>query len=748
MAATGPMVPVAGATSGPVAISIGKLLEGGHYDRARLNDEVSLRLLNNYLEMLDYRRMYFTQEDINALREKYGSVLDDDILLGNTRPAVEISNLYRKRVEERIAKVLEWIETEKFDFKSERVISINRQKADWPKDAAEADQLWKDWLENEFLQLSLDEKTKAEKAEKAEKEAKAAKADKGEKEPEKSEKVAKQPEKSPKESLTRRYKRVLKLVEERTDQEAISDFLSALAQTYDPHSDYMDPEETKNFNINMSLSLTGIGAVLQADNDGYVKIIELVPGGPAAKDGRLRVGDRLSGVAQGEDEMIDIVDMRLDKVVQKIRGPKGTVVKLEVIPTDSSDPGARKVIDISRDEVALKDSEAKAEVIEQVDASGKVQRLGWITLPSFYADMRRAGQPDARSATRDVSILLKRLKKEGISGLVFDLRKNGGGSLEEAINLTGLFVKGTPVVQVKNAQGSIRAYRHHADKVAYEGPMIVLTNTLSASASEIFAAAMQDYGRAVIVGDRHTFGKGTVQTTVDINRHMPFLGRMEGDAGELKLTIQKFYRIAGGSTQLSGVASDIVIPSVYDQDDIGEKALKNPLPYDEVPPVEYQKVAGKPLYIEELKQRSIARVEGNEEFKYIKGNLEIIKKRLSDNQLSLNREVRLKEIEKQKARKNEHLAVRNKRPKSTDKRFAVTLDNADKPELEPVQLVKNEDEKAKRDRDDDDLDNLLEDDAVDPVRDEALNILSDLVEFSKSRKTAAANASAAKTAAE
>jgi carboxyl-terminal processing protease len=687
---------------GQVAISVGKLLEQGHFSRRKLDDDVSRQLLQHYLETLDYRKLYFTQEDVDALTAKYATTLDDDTMLGNPAPAVDIFNLYMKRVQERVAKAKQWIETEKFDFKSNRTIALNRQKAPWPKDTAEADQLWHDWIESEMLQLKLRKET------------------------------------DPVKKLVRRYDRALKLIEELNP---IDVFLSCLAQTYDPHSEYMSKSETENFEIAMKLSLIGIGAQLQSD-DGYAKVTNVIPGSPAQKDGRLKVGDRISGVAQGDADFVDVVDLKLDKVVAQIRGKKGTTVRLEVIPNAATDPSARKIIEIVRDEVPLKDQEAKAEIIERPDASGNIRRLGWITLPSFYADMgnNKAG---AKSTTRDVRNLLERLKKENISGLVMDLRRNGGGSLDEAIDLTGLFIKKGPVVQVKNANGSLKTYADTDPSIVYDGPMIVLTNTLSASASEIFAAALQDYGRAVVVGDRHTFGKGTVQTPIGISRFIPFLSRSDSGAGTLKLTIQKFYRVAGGSTQLSGVSSDIVLPSVYDQDDIGEKALKGPLPYDEVTPEKYDKITDRPLFIDELRTRSTKRVTTDPEFKHVKENLALIQKKISDNAVSLNEKARRDEIAKEKARKEARIAERAKRKTVEDKTFAVTLDNYDKPELE---LAKNEIEKAAEEKekraaildDEDDLDGLEGEvePKVDPVRLETLNILSDLITLTHTNKTA------------
>ncbi len=694
---------------GQIQISVGKLLEQGHYSRTRLDDKVSRELLKNYLDNLDYNHLFLTQEDIAGFTAKYGSTLDDDILLGNSEPAFQIYNVYKKRVEERVAKVKVLLGQE-FTFSSDRSIKINRQKVPWPKDIAEADALWRDRLEGEMLQ----------------------------------EKLNKQKVDPPVKVLTRRYDQLLRNLNEQSREDVVKIFLSTLAQTYDPHSEYMSPSELENFSINMRLSLVGIGAVLNSE-DGYAKIMELVPGGPASKDGRIKVGDRVTAVAQGQKAFVDAVDMKLDKVVEMIRGKKDTTVRLQVIPVDAADPSSRKVIDIRRDEIKLKEQEAKAEIIERPLPDGSSQRLGWITLPSFYADMEKSGSPNAKSTTKDVLALLTRLKAEGITGLVMDLRRDGGGSLEEAVNLTGLFIKKGPVVQSKDSNGNINVSRDRDATLAYDGPMIVLTNRLSASASEIFAAALQDYGRALVVGDSNTFGKGTVQTMLEIGRIMPFLGG-GNQAGALKLTIQKFYRIAGGSTQLQGVASDIRLPSLFDQPEIGEGSLKAPLPYDEVRKVDFDKWE-RPLFKNELSKRSEARVAADPEFRYVMEDLDRIKTRISENSVSLNEKTRLMEIEQDKARKQARTAERLALKPVEPKVFAVTLDNVTKPQLELVSL----EEKAEAEKQnksgaaagaslDPDADPEDETDskapAVDAVKNESLNILADMVELARAPKTA------------
>lgn len=699
---------------GQISISVGRLLEQGHYSKRKLDNEMSRQLLKNYLDTLDYNHLFFTQKDVETFTSKYAEALDDDILLGNPAPAFEIYDLYAKRVEARVAKVKELLGQD-FDFTSNKTIELNRQKSPWPKNEAEADRLWKDRLEGEFLQEKLNE----------------------------------HPIDPPVKVLTRRYDQLLRNLHEQTREDALKTFLNALAQTYDPHSEYLSKSELETFSINMRLSLVGIGAVLQSD-EGYAKIMELVPGGPAQVDGRLKVGDRVSAVAQGDHEFVDCVGMKLDKVVEMIRGKKGSTVRLQVIPGRGSDPSVRKIIDIVRDTVNLKEQAAKAEIIEKENPrGGPPQRLGWITLPSFYADMEHAGAKDAKSTTRDVLALLNRLKQENISGLVIDLRRNGGGSLEEAVNLTGLFIKrsrnGKPaVVQAKDANGTMRVSKASdpAYPCAYDGPMVVLTNRLSASASEIFAAALQDYGRAVIIGDQNTFGKGTVQTMLEIGRYIPFLGSDSSEAGGLKLTIQKFYRIAGGSTQLHGVSSDIKLPSLYDHPDIGESALKNPMLYDEVAPASFEKVADHPLYLKDLRQRSATRVAANPEFRYVREDLDEMKKRLAENRLSLNEKTRRAEISDAKERKDKRIAEREKRKMPDQKVYAVTLDNLDKAEL---QLVKNEKKPAPAEpeatppadgnQDDEDAEDSKTP-AIDPVRNESLNILGDLIELSRAPQTA------------
>ncbi len=684
---------------GQVEISVGRLLEQGHYSRRKLNDGVSKQLLKNYLEQLDYNHLFFTQKDVDEFTAKYSTSLDDDILLGNPEPAFEIFDRYKQRVEERVVKVRKLVK-QPFDFSVERSVELNRQKASWPSDEKEADQIWKDRIAAELLGVKLNKHA----------------VDSGPK------------------TVQRRFDQVLRYAREQSREDIVKTFLSALAQTYDPHSEYLGRSDLENFSINMRLSLVGIGAVLQSE-DGYAKIIELIPGGPAQTDGRLQVSDRITSVAQGKGDFMDTVDMKLDKVVEMIRGKKGTKVRLQVIPATATDPSERKVIEIVRDEIKLKDQEARAELIEKRNGTGTPARFGWITLPSFYADMEHSGDSKSKSTTRDVRALIERLKKEGIQGLVLDLRRNGGGSLEEAVNLTGLFIPKGPVVQAKDSNGNIAVSRDRDSKVVWRGPLVLLTNRLSASASEIVAAALQDYGRAVVVGDGNTFGKGTVQTMLEIGRFIPFLGVGDENAGALKLTIQKFYRIAGGSTQLKGVESDIILPSPYDLPDIGESSLKQPLPHDSVDPVRFEKSENTPLFLEELRSRSAARVASDPEFAYILADLQRVAEKIETNSVSLNEKSRRAELDKDKMRKDKRTAERAARPELNQTVYELKLEDLDKSNLTPVS---NEIEKANNDvKESGDAEEFeKQEPEYDAVFAETLNILADLVELARFPKTA------------
>src|SRR5436309_7081926 len=390
--------PAVAASKETIAMSVGRLLEEGHYTHQKLNEEVSRKFLQTYLEMLDYSHLFFTQKDIDELNAKYGNSIASDVLLGTLKPAHEIYDLYAKRVDERVAKIKELLK-QPIDFKSDATIELSRQKSAWPKDQAEADQLWRGRITNELLQEHLSE----------------------------------HPIEPAPQLVTRRYDRLGRTVHEQDKDEQMKLFLDALAQTYDPHSEYLSKADMKNFSINMGLSLVGIGAMLRTE-DGYAKIESLVPGGPAQVDGRLKVGDRITAVGQGTADFVDVRDMRLDKVVEMIRGKKGSKVRLLVIPADAADPPKRKNVELVRDEIKLKEQEARADIIIKKDDEGRPVKLGWIKMPSFYADMDH----NAKSTTKDVLALLKRQKKENIARVVVDLRRNGCSYHDEYISLAGV----------------------------------------------------------------------------------------------------------------------------------------------------------------------------------------------------------------------------------------------------------------------------------------------------------------------
>jgi carboxyl-terminal processing protease len=697
----------------PVAVTVARMLEQGHYlhplslsekNPPRLESEppetMSERVLRNYFNMLDYTHLYFTKGDIDEFTQRFSPTLASDILHGDLTAPREIFTRFRQRVNDRVAKNRE-LAASPHDFSSTNNVEIDRKKAPWPADLQQADHLWADRIEAELLGENLIE----------------------------------HPLNPPAKVVTKRYDQFLKSVNEQSDEDVIKTFLVALSQSYDPHSEYMSPSDMENFNIQMRLSLVGIGAVLRTD-DGYAKIVEVVPGGPADKDGRLKANDKIAAVAQGNQPFEDVVDMKLDKVVEKIRGSKGSQVRLQVIPANATDPSKRKVIEITREEVKLKESEAKGEVIDSVNTEGKQVKIGWLTVPSFYAEMDKHGEGDAKSTTKDVRRIIERMKKEGIEGLVIDLRRDGGGSLEEAINLTGLFVGSGPVVQAKDANGKVTVAKDEEGQPFYTGPVIVLANRLSASASEIFAAALQDYGRAVIVGDQRSFGKGTVQTLLDVGKFMPLFHDEGSKAGSLKLTIQKFYRVSGGSTQHRGVLSDIVLPSPTDTPEIGESSLPNPLAYDEVDPQPVNKFAFTSPFIATLKERSADRVSKDPEFRYISEDMKRFREKLDLNQLSLNEKIRKEELAQEKIRKADRKKERKLHPVIEPAAYEVSLDTVDKPVLPKVTIKKKPAvEKVSKDPDaeEDEADTAQ---TPDPIRHEAINIIQDLTSDIQNLRTA------------
>ncbi|HEY3857272.1 MAG TPA: carboxy terminal-processing peptidase [Verrucomicrobiae bacterium] len=538
-------------------------------------------------------------------------------------------------------------------------------------------------------------------------------------------------------TLTNHYVASLKNYKDLDRDRVFELYINSLARAYDPHSDYMGHAEAENFEIMMKLSLFGIGALLE-QKDGYCQILELKEG-PAAKDGKLKAGDRIIAVAQTNGESVDVVGMPLDKVVEMIRGPKGTQVTLTYIPSTAADSSVHKEVSLVRDEIKLEDSAAKARLYEEPKANGHGEmKLGVIDLPSFYAndDESAGAKGGSVDTTTDVARLIKRFEKEHVNGIILDLRRNGGGYLEEAIKLTGLFVPRGPVVQTKDPNGDVVTDPSHNASVLYSGPLVILTSRFSASASEILAGALQDYNRALIVGDHSTFGKGTVQT---MQRLAPFMQQRRLDAaydpGSLKVTIKKFYRAAGVSTQLKGVVSDIELPSVwnYATDDVGESALPNALPCDEVTSADPKNLNQVTPYLSQLLELSKHRIASDPDFTYIQQDIADYLKDQADKSISLNKEGRLADQKMRRDRAEARRKERLSRKKSDEKVFDLTLKNVDLAQLQPVPPKTNSIPSVTSSPFDDDSDALASDAetsaedpaGADPTLREARHILAD-----------------------
>ncbi len=490
-------------------------------------------------------------------------------------------------------------------------------------------------------------------------------------------------------TLIKRYGRLMKSYKDLDPDSVLELYLGALARAYDPHSEYMGHAQTENFNISMKLSLFGIGAVLTSE-DGFCKVKELVPG-PAMKSKKIKANDKIVAVAQGDKEAVDVIGMRLDKVVEQIRGPKGSEVRLTIVPSDAPDTSTREVVTLYRDQIKLEDQEAKARVYDTKAANGNPVRIGVIDLPSFYADTtggKRLASQDvastATSTTLDCARLIRRMKKEGVTGIILDLRKNGGGYLEEAIGLTGLFITKGPVVQTKEHNGEIVTESDPDPGVLWDGPLIVLTSRFSASASEILAGALQDYDRALIVGEKSTFGKGTVQTLAGLANYIDS-SRLpkDYDPGTLRLTIRKFYRAGGSSTQLKGVVSDIAMPSVHDEWEVGEGSMENALPWDEVPSADPDNLRRVKPYVTALREHSQKRVNTEKDFQYERDRIAEYKKTQADKTVSLNEADRLAEKKQQQVKEDARTKEIASRKKPTEKVYEITQENVNLSTLQP-----------------------------------------------------------------
>lgn len=663
-------VPLApGPDDGTVAYITARLLEEFHYTQHPFDTAISKKFYDAYLDAYDPQHLYFLQSDVNEFSH-YRTNLDV-LTLGphgqaDVTPAYVIFNRFRQRLSQRVAYADDLLKHENFKFTSDEEVQINRKDSPYPKNLEDAKRLWRQQLKWDFLREKLGNEDSP------------------------GTKLSATNLADIKQTLERRYERELRQCDELDSGDVIQAYLDSLAHAYDPHSDYMNNEHAQDFSISMSLALFGIGAGLTSD-DGYCKIDSLIPGGPAWKSNQLKQNDKIVAVAQGNQPFVDVVDMELAKIVQLIRGPKGTTVRLTIIPAD--DPKSRRVVTLVRDEINIKDEQAKAMLIQTPNGDGGSNRIGVIDVPSFYAPVDSSGgSPDSGNhVSTDVEKLVQKLMNEKVGGIVLDLRNNPGGSLEEAIQFVGLFVTNGPVVQIRSPDNDDTEDENGRAPDLYHGPLIVLVNRLSASASEIVAAALQDYGRALIVGDTSTFGKGTVQN-LDPLRPFVWAAANSGtnDPGLVKITIRKFYRINGASTQLKGVIPDIILPDAlsYSQD-IGESSLPNALPWDTIPATNYVTLNDVRPYLAELRRESAARVATNQDFTFVRQDIAELEKLQSEKTDTLNERKAWDEKEKLEAMKKVRDKAIGSRPLPDETMYEITVAGSQKRGLPPpVQLMK------------------------------------------------------------
>jgi carboxyl-terminal processing protease len=681
-----PLVP--GPNDTRIAYWTARFLEEGHYSQQMLDKAMSEKFFDGYLETLDPQRENFLQSDIDEFAH-YRTNLDKLTVGGsgwaNLSPAYEIFERLLERIKQHTDYMNQLLKQDRFKFNTDEHIATDRRHAPYPKDLAAAEDLWRAQLRYEYLQDKLDLEFS----------------------PTNGGTVLPLPnnaETNITDQLARRYNWTLHTLTNWDSDNVLQIYLNALTHAYDPHTDYLNEQRAADFSISMSLSLFGIGARLVED-EGYCTVESLVPGGPADKSAQIREKDRIIAVAQSNLPPVNVVDMDLTKVVELIRGPKDTQVRLTI--DEKNRPSSRHVVILTRDEIKLEDQEAKARLIELPDERGGTNRIGVISVPSFYfpTDLSgNMGNSKQSYISVDVAKLIGKLEQEKVVGIILDMRSNPGGSLEEAIRFTGLFIKKGPVVLARDYEGNTTVKSSASPSVLYSGPLVVLLNRFSASAAEIVAAALQDYGRAVILGDTSTHGKGTVQSLMRLNsRVWPATSKDTNDPGTLKLTISKFYRVTGASTQLKGVESDIVLPDILNYStDIGESALENPLPWDSISGANFQKLNLVQPYLDDLRRRSETRTATNQDFSFIRQDIDEFKKIQSEKTATLNEQEALKERKEVAAQK----AVRDKElarlGASNKKIFELTVENAGEPGLPPPLVETNSPANISEDRLNDD----------------------------------------------
>ena len=610
-----------------IARTITRQLAVLHYARPQINDDLSQAAWQKLLDDMDPQRLYFLAGDIQGF-EAWRTQLDDQLRAGQLQPTFTMFNRLQLRQRERLAFALAELDNKRLlDFSGHETLENDRKHAPWAASRQELDQLWRLRVKSAALGLKLAGKHGDDIVN----------------------------------TLRRRYKSQLAAIDKLKSDDVFQTVMNALTESVDPHSEYFSPRSSENFNINMSLQLEGIGAVLQTD-DEYTKVVRLVPAGPADKSRQLKPNDRIIGVAEGDKDFVDVVGLRIDEVVQLIRGPKGTTVRLQVLPAGSSDTASAREITLVRNTVALEDQAASKRIIE-IRRNGVTRRIGVIKLPAFYADFQgmQAGDPNYRSTTRDVRKLIGELKEERIQGLILDLRNNGGGSLTEVNDLLGEFIATGPTVQVRDARGKTEVLGDNDPEVSYAGPLAVLINRLSASASEIFAGAVQDYGRGLVMGGT-SFGKGTVQSLRDLG------------SGQLKITEAKFYRISGASTQHKGVTPDIVFPELFDVQEIGESALPRALAWDTVPAARFQRLQHWDARLPALIAASRKRQATNPDFRYLMDEQKLLQQLRAIRVTSLNEKLRRSEKQQLEAQR---LAIENRRRQAKGLPALKQLDDQD-----------------------------------------------------------------------